>query len=55
VTSADAVDTTKTVITNALLDHFNIKDPTAANFSIQNQADMVSTISSVTGTLKLFL
>ena len=55
VTTADAVDTTKIVITNALLAHFNIKDPTAANFSIQNQADMVSTISSVTGTLKLFL
>ena len=55
VTTADAVDATKTLIQDTLLAHFNIKDPTAANFSIQNQADMVSTISSVTSTLKLFL
>jgi putative ABC transport system permease protein len=55
VTTAQEVDPTKTLIQNTLLAHFNIKDPTEANFSIQNQADMVSTITSITGTLKLFL
>lgn len=55
VTTSDAIDATKTVIQNALLAHFNIKDPTTANFSVLNQADLVSTISSITGTLKLFL
>ena len=55
VTTADAVAATKTIINDALLAHFNIKDPTAANFSILNQADMLTTITSVTDTLKLFL
>lgn len=55
VTTSQAIDATKTAIQNALLAHFNIKDPTAANFSVLNQADLVSTISSITGTLKLFL
>ncbi len=55
ITTADMVEPTKTVINNTLLAHFNIKDPSAANFTILNQADMMSTISSVTGTLKLFL
>ncbi len=55
VTTSQAIVTTKTDIQNALLAHFNIKDPTAANFSVLNQADLVSTISSITGTLSLFL
>lgn len=55
VATAETVDATKALIQSTLLTHFNIKSADAANFSIQNQADMVSTISSVTGTLKLFL
>lgn len=55
VTTAQAVDATKTLIQDTLLKHFNIKSADEANFSIQNQADMVSTITSVTSTLKLFL
>ena len=55
VTTSQAIDTTKTTIQNALLAHFNIKNADEANFSVLNQADLVSTVSSITDTLKLFL
>ncbi len=55
VSTSQEVTPTETLITNMLLKHFNIIDPTEANFTIQNQADLVSTVSSITGTLKLFL
>lgn len=55
VVNADAVSGTKIAIENTLLQHFTITDPTKENFSILNQADILSTVSSVIGTLKLFL
>jgi putative ABC transport system permease protein len=41
--------------TNLLLDRHHITDPASADFSILNQADIVSAISTVTGTFTLFL
>ena len=55
VSTSQEVTPTETLITNMLLKHFNIIHPTEATFTIQNQADLVSTVSSITGTLKLFL
>ena len=55
VATADAVDATKSVVEQALLSHFHITDTSKENFSIQSQADMLSTISSITGTMKIFL
>jgi putative ABC transport system permease protein len=42
-------------ITNLLLQRHNISDPTEADFSILNQASIVSTASSVTGTFTTLL
>jgi len=42
-------------VTALLLDRHNISDPTKADFSILNQADIVSAASSVTGTLTMLL
>ncbi len=49
------MDTVEAAITSALLSAHNITDPTAADFSIMNQADIVETASSVTGTFTLLL
>jgi putative ABC transport system permease protein len=42
-------------ITNLLLTRHKISDPTLADFSIMNQADVVASASAVTGTLTLLL
>ncbi len=42
-------------ITDLLLARHKIDDPTKADFSIMNQADIVASASSVTGTLTLLL
>ncbi len=42
-------------ITNLLLQKHNISDPTQADFSVLNQADIVSAASSVTGTFTTLL
>lgn len=47
VINADAVSGTKIAIENTLMEHFNITDPTKENFSIFNQADILSTVNTV--------
>lgn len=42
-------------VTSLLLERHNISDPTKADFSILNQADIVSAASSVTSTLTMLL
>jgi ABC-type antimicrobial peptide transport system permease subunit len=42
-------------MTNLLLERHNISDPTQADFTILNQADIVSAASSVTGTFTTLL
>ena len=42
-------------ITDLLLQRHNIADPTAADFSVLNQADILASASSITGTLTLLL
>lgn len=49
------MDTVEAAITSALLSAHDITDPTEADFSIMNQADIVETASSVTGTFTLLL
>lgn len=41
--------------TALLLERHNISDPTGADFTVQNQADIVATASSVTGTFTILL
>ena len=45
----------QTDITDLLLTRHKISDPTAADFSVLNQADIVATASSVTGTFTMLL
>ncbi|MCX6743903.1 MAG: FtsX-like permease family protein, partial [Candidatus Parcubacteria bacterium] len=42
-------------ITDLLLQRHNISDPTVADFSIMNQADIIASASSITNTLTLLL
>ncbi len=42
-------------VTDLLLARHNIQDPTKADFSVLNQNDLLSAVSSVTGTLTLLL
>jgi len=58
--NAQAVDTPSMAqaqqdITNLLLTRHHISDPTLADFQTLNQADIISTVSSVTGTFTLLL
>ncbi|MFA7191988.1 MAG: ABC transporter permease [Candidatus Paceibacterota bacterium] len=56
--SAEDADTTTVVqseITNLLLSRHDITDPSAADFSTLNQADIIATASSVTGTFTILL
>jgi putative ABC transport system permease protein len=57
VSAIDAESTTQvqTDITTLLLDRHNISDPTLADFSTLNQADIIATASSVTGTFTVLL
>jgi putative ABC transport system permease protein len=53
--SQGAMTQVQTDITNLLLERHNISDPTQADFSVLNQADIVSAASSVTGTFTTLL
>lgn len=53
--SSDSMDAVKQAVTDHFLRKLKIDDPANANFSISSSADMLATISSVTGTLKMFL
>jgi len=55
VVSEDLMDSTEEQITNLLLIRHDISDSTQADFSIVNQADVLSAMTSVTGTLTLLL
>ncbi|HTW96572.1 MAG TPA: ABC transporter permease [Candidatus Methylomirabilis sp.] len=53
--SAKDMTSVQQEITNLLLDRHKISDPTAADFSVLNQADIVSAASGVTNTLTMLL
>ena len=57
ISAADATNTTQvqTDATNLLLSLHHISDPTAADFSVLNQSDIIATASSVTGTFTILL
>ena len=57
VSAADSESTTQvqTDTTAVLLSEHRIKDPTAADFSILNQSDIIATASSVTSTFTILL
>lgn len=55
VTEEEFMTTVQEEVTSLLLARHNISDPESADFSIMNQADIVDTMSSVTGTLTLLL
>ncbi|MFZ2205022.1 MAG: ABC transporter permease [Minisyncoccia bacterium] len=42
-------------VTSLLMNRHNISDPTKADFNTMNQADIIATASSVTGTFTMFL
>ena len=54
-TSSDSIAAAQQEITDLLLTRHKISDPTLADFSIMNQADIISTASSVTGTFTTLL
>jgi putative ABC transport system permease protein len=54
-TDADTLTALQQNITDVLLERHKIKDPTAADFSTFNQADIVATASSVTSTFTILL
>ena len=53
--SADIMTQIQSDITDLLLVRHKISDPTAADFNVMNQADIVATASSVTGTFTMLL
>ncbi len=55
VTTTELIDSTKEEIDQLLRKRFNIADDEDENFTIASQADAISTISEITGTMKLFL
>ena len=55
VSEENLMTSTQEQVTNLLLARHKISDPTKADFSIINQADILNTVSSVTGTLTLLL
>jgi putative ABC transport system permease protein len=52
---ANSMSTTQQLITNLLLSRHKIKDAASADFSILNQTDIISTLSSVTTTFTTLL
>ena len=52
---ANSMSAIQQQITDILLERHNIKDPTKADFSVINQADIVATASSVTGIFTILL
>jgi putative ABC transport system permease protein len=55
VVDAKSMSAVQQDVTNLLLQRHNISDPTQADFSVMNQADIVAAASSVTGTFTLLL
>jgi len=55
VAEADMMTEAQEQITSLLLARHKIADPLQADFSIMNQADIIDTMSSITGTLTLLL
>jgi putative ABC transport system permease protein len=55
VATTEMIDTTKATIEKTLLAHFNISSADDANFTVASQADVLTTINDITGTMKLFL
>lgn len=55
VRSEEEMDAAASQITSLLLSQHEIGDPAQADFSIRNQADILSTMGQVTGTLTLLL
>jgi putative ABC transport system permease protein len=55
IINADLMTDAQTEITNLLLNMHNISDATAADFSIQNQADLLESITSISQTLTILL
>jgi len=55
VTSADLMSTVQATVQDLLLQRHRISDPASADFSILNQTDLLSSLSSVAGTLTLLL
>lgn len=53
--SPDNMTAIQTDVTNLLLSNHKISDPTLADFSVQNQNDILSTASSITNTLTYLL
>lgn len=53
--SADVMTDTQNQITSLLLERHHISDPTAADFNVLNQADIISSASSVTNILTILL
>jgi putative ABC transport system permease protein len=54
-TSAETMNVTTSDVTNILLQRHNISDPASADFTVTNQNDTLSALSSVTGTFTLLL
>jgi putative ABC transport system permease protein len=55
INTEDNMSTAKDAITTKLLETFKITDPDKATFTVSSQAEILDTLSSVTGTLKMFL
>ncbi len=55
VSSEEKMDAVKEAVTAKFLQVFKITDPDKATFTVSSQADTLETLSSITGTLKLFL
>ncbi|MFA4941543.1 MAG: ABC transporter permease [Patescibacteria group bacterium] len=55
ITEENLMTSAQEQITNLLLARHKISDPIKADFSIMNQADIMDTMSSITGTLTLLL
>jgi putative ABC transport system permease protein len=53
--SADSMTEIQQQITDLLLQRHHISDPTQADFNIMNQADIIATASSITGTFTILL
>lgn len=53
--SSDVISAVEEQITNLLLGRHNISDPKSADFSLVNQADIIATASSITGTFTTLL
>jgi len=55
ISSSDLMTLAQNEVTSLLLERHNIADSTLADFSVQNQADLLNSISSVSQTLTILL